>query len=122
MTRDDVIEALAAAGFCGIEAEGAAVYARVAPQAPEFRAEPLAEPMGDGWQLVLPWNVTPPVEAMALWNRRMGEARMDVLQGEARLVMPLPGREVLPRWAALAGEAEAHFIVWRRGRRDVEGM
>ena len=118
MTEQDVIDSLATAGFCGIEAEGGRVYARVAPQAPEFRAEAT----GDGWQLVLPWNVTPPPEAMEIWNRRMGEACMAVVQGEARLVMPLPGREVLPRWAALAGEAEAHFIAWRRGRRDVEGM
>ena len=118
MTAEDVAQALKAAGFCGIEADQGTVYARVVPQAPEFRVEP-----GDsGWWLVLPWNVTPPPEALALWNARMGEARMAVQQGEARLVMPFAGPDVLPRWAALAGEAEALFVAWRRGRRDVEGM
>ena len=118
MTPQDVAEALRAAGFCGIEAEGGVIYARVAPQAPEFRAEQGAA----GWRLVLPWNISPPPAALAAWNAAMGSARMRLVQGEAQLVMAYPGPEVLPRWAALAGEAEAHFIQWRRQRRPWEGM
>ncbi len=118
MTFDDVKAALAAAGFCGIETETGVVYARIAAQAPEFRAEATEA----GWRLVLPWNVRPPAQAMADWNARMGVARMQVIEGEAALVMPFTGPEDLPRWQALAAEAEAHFIRWRRARRPAEGM
>ena len=112
MTQDDVVAALMSAGFCGVEAEAGMVYARIAPQAPEFRLE------ADGW-LVLPWNVRPPEAAMADWNARMGAARMEIRAGEAALVMPYGD---LAQWAALAAEAEAHFIRWRRARRPAEGM
>lgn len=117
MTEEQVAQALAAAGFCGIEREGGVVFARVAAQAPEFRAEPVP----GGWQLVLPWNVRPPEDAIAQWNARMGDARITILRGEAALVMPFAA-DALPRWAALAAEAEAHFIRWRRGWRPLEGM
>lgn len=115
MTLDDVVSRLDAAGFCGIEADGGVVYARIAAQAPEFRAEAREA----GWQLVLPWNVRPLDAAMAEWNARMGRARMEVMAGEAALVMPFGD---LAQWAALAAEAEAHFIRWRRARRPAEGM
>ena len=115
MTLDDVVSRLDAAGFCGIEADGGVVYARIAAQAPEFRAEAYEA----GWRLVLPWNVRPPEAAMAEWNARMGRARMEVMAGEAALVMPFGD---LAQWAALAAEAEAHFIRWRRARRPAEGM
>lgn len=115
MTLDDVVDRLNGAGFCGIEADTGVVYARIAAQAPEFRAE-----AGEaGWRLVLPWNVRPPEAAMADWNARMGRARMEVIAGEAALVMPFGD---LAAWAALAAEAEAHFIRWRRARRPAEGM
>ncbi len=117
MTGDEVRAALVAAGFCGIEAEGGTVYARLAPTAPEFRAE-----RGEaGWRLVLPWNVRPPETALAAWNADNGAARMEIRQGEAALVMPFAAPSDLPRWAALAAEAEAHFIAWRRARRPAEG-
>lgn len=112
MTQEDVVAALTEAGFWGVEAEGGVVYARIAAQAPEFRVEP------EG-RLVLPWNVRPPEAAMADWNARMGAARMEVIAGEAALVMPYGD---LAHWAALAAEAEAHFIRWRRARRPAEGM
>ncbi|WP_151717350.1 hypothetical protein [Gemmobacter serpentinus] len=115
MTPDDVERAFLDAGFCGVERDGAQVYARIAAQAPEFRAE---ETEG-GWRLVLPWNVRPPVTAMEAWNENMGFARMQIIAGEAALVMPLGD---LAQWAALAAEAEAHFILWRRARRPAEGM
>jgi len=118
MTGAEVQAAFATAGFCGVEAEGGVVYARVTPQSPEFRAEETEA----GWRLLLPWNVTPPAEAMAAWNALMGAARMELHQGEARLVMGFPGPQVLIRWAALAAEAEVHFIRWRRDRRPWEGM
>ena len=119
MTPDDVVNLLLVAGFCGVERDGGVVYARTAPQSPEFRAE-AAEA---GWRLVLPWNVRPPEAAMADWNARMGPARMGVIAGEAALVMSwgdLAGD--LAHWAGLAAEAEAHFIRWRRARRPAEGM
>ena len=56
---------------------------------------------------------------MADWNARMGAARMEIRAGEAALVMPYGD---LAQWAALAAEAEAHFIRWRRARRPAEGM
>lgn len=118
MTEGDVKAALAAAGFCGIEIEAGVAYARTAAQAPEFRAEQTEA----GWRLVLPWNVRPPAQAMEDWNGRMGVARMQVIEGEAALVMPFAGPQDLPRWQALAAEAEAHFIRWRRARRPAEGM
>ncbi|WP_149140117.1 hypothetical protein [Gemmobacter caeruleus] len=116
MTDDEAEAALRAAGFCGIEAEAGVIYARIAAQAPEFRAEATEA----GWRLVLPWNVRPPAAAMDDWNSRMGSARMQVIAGEAALVLPWP--EDLAQWAALAAEAEAHFIRWRRARRPAEGM
>lgn len=118
MKQDYVKNALQAAGFCGIDEDGGVIFARVAAQAPEFRVEAHE----GGWRLVLPWNVRPPEEAMEDWNARLGVARMEIRQGEAALVMPWGGAEDLPRWAALAAEAEAHFIRWRRGRRPAEGM
>lgn len=118
MTLDDVVERLNMARFCGIEADAGVVYARIAAQAPEFRAEAREA----GWHLVLPWNVRPLDAAMADWNARMGRARMEVIAGEAALVMPLVDSGDLAQWAALAAEAEAHFIRWRRARRPAEGM
>lgn len=119
MTPEDVETRIRQAGFCGVERDGGTIYARIAPQAPEFRAE-----AGEaGWRLVLPWNVRPPEAAMVAWNDRMGAARMVVIAGEAALVMPLGARhEDLALWGALAAEAEAHFIRWRRARRPAEGM
>lgn len=117
MTLDDIQAALGSAGFCGIETEAGVAYARIAPQAPEFRVEETEA----GWRLVLPWNVRPPALAMEDWNARMGVARMQVIEGEAALVMPFAGPQDLPRWQALAAEAEAHFIRWRRARRPAEG-
>lgn len=118
MTLDDVRTALAATGFCGIEVEAGVAYARTAPQAPEFRAEATDA----GWRLVLPWNVRPPAAAVEDWNARMGAARIQLIDGEAALVMPLVGPGDLTRWQGLAAEAEAHFIQWRRARRPAEGM
>lgn len=123
MTLDEVQAAFVAAGFCGIEGDQGVIYARIAPQAPEFRAELCADGgEGLGWRLVLPWNVRPPQAAIAAWNALMGAARMEILAGEACLVMPFPDRGVLIRWAELAAEAEVHFIRWRRERRPAEGM
>ena len=64
----------------------------------------------------------PPAAAIEDWNARMGVARIQLIDGEAALVMPLAGPGDLPRWQALAAEAEAHFIQWRRARRPAEGM
>lgn len=118
MNVDDIQAAFAAAGFCGIETEAGVAFARTAAQAPEFRAEQTEA----GWRLVLPWNVRPPALAMADWNARMGVARIQVIEGEAALVMPFNSTADLARWQALAAEAEAHFIRWRRARRPAEGM
>lgn len=117
MTAEQIGSALAEAGFCGVEVEAGKAYARVTPQAPEFRAEP--DP--DAWRLVLPWNVCPPEAAVAEWNARPGPARIEMILGEAALVMAFSA-ETLPQWASLASEAEAHFIRWRRARRPAEGM
>ena len=79
-----------------------AIDARIAAQAPEFRAEAREA----GWHLVLPWNVRPPEAAMANWNARMGLARMGVIAGEAALVSAAEGAWLAP----------GAVIVWEEGQ------
>lgn len=116
-----MIEALKAAGFPGVEAEGEVIHARLWSASVEFTARPEE----GGWRLALQWPLRASAAQIAAWNDGHPEAPMDLHLGETRLSMRLQSGdgEALHRWSALAEEAVATCIRWRRAQRAPgEGM
>lgn len=116
-----MIEALRAAGFPGVEAEGEVIHARLWSASVEFTARQEA----GGWRLALQWPVRASEAQMAGWNSGHPDAPMDLHLGETRLSMLVQPQDsaALHLWAALAEEAVAACIRWRRAQRAPgEGM
>lgn len=116
-----MIDALRAAGFPGVEAEGGVIHARLWSSSVEFTATPEA----GLWRLALQWPVRATRAQMADWNIAHPETVMDIHLGETRVSMMVDGQnaDALYLWAALAEQAVAHCIRWRRVQRAPgEGM
>lgn len=116
-----VEEALVAAGFAGVEREGAVVFARDGAEAPEFTVE-----VAGGWRFALPFAVRATEGERADWMRANPAGRLDIEAGETRLVMVLAeGADVaagLEVWRGLVRAASQAAVVWRRRQRRVHGM
>ncbi|MFM7444480.1 MAG: hypothetical protein ACKO2N_11295, partial [Tabrizicola sp.] len=89
-----------AAGFPGVAVEGDVIFARLSASGAEFRAEP----EGADWCLSLSWPVRASASQMAGFEALHPGTRMDIFQGETRLMLR-GGPGDLARWAALAESA-----------------
>jgi hypothetical protein len=113
--------ALMAAGFPGVEEDDGILHARLWSSSVEFTATR----EGGGWRLALQWPVRASAAQLAAWAARHPDAPMDLHEGETRVTLWLAdGQEAgLHRWAAIAEEAVATCIGWRRAQRAPgEGM
>ncbi|MBE2278204.1 MAG: hypothetical protein IAE87_18125 [Rhodobacteraceae bacterium] len=115
-----MLTALRQAGFPGIEAEGATIYARLSASGAEFRADPWAE----GWRLSLTWPLRASPRQRTGWTAAHPQAPMDLFRGETRITMATRAEAAdLVAWAALAEAAVAEMIRWRHLQRAPgEGM
>lgn len=117
-------QALAEAGFPGVELGEVVIFARIdGPASAEF--EVLAAE--GGFRLVLRWNIRPTASALADWNARHSEAQLSCDLGEATLSMLVPagGQELaaaLRRWSDHALEAAVLVSHWRQDQRPIHGM
>lgn len=111
-----MIEALKAAGFPGVEASGDVIHARLWASSLEFTATPVA----GRWKFALQWPFRATDAQRALWNGSYPDAPMDLYLGETRVSMLVLEMDVatLHRWAAVAEDAVAHLIRWRREQRQ----
>lgn len=111
-------EALVAAGFVGVEREGAVVFARDGAEAPEFTVE--------GGRFALRFAVRATEAEREAWMRAHPAGRLDIAEGETRLVMVLPeGADLeagLAVWRDLTRACERAAVSWRRRQRPVHGM
>jgi hypothetical protein len=117
-----MLSALKAAGFLGVEAEGAVIHARLWAASTSFTATPEA---GDLWLLALSWPLRASAAQIAGWNIMHPDQQMDISAGETRICMRLRTGDLagLQLWGAVAEEAVAHFVRWRRAQRAPgEGM
>ncbi|MFN3846939.1 MAG: hypothetical protein ACK4RZ_14110 [Paracoccaceae bacterium] len=110
-----MIEALKAAGFPGVEADGPIVHARLWASSLEFTASPRAS----DWRLCLQWPVRATAAQCASWTAAYPDCPMDIHLGETRVstVVDQTDIEALRRWAAVAEDAVAQMIRWRRAQR-----
>lgn len=115
-----MIEALRQAGFPGVEAEGEVIHARLSASGVEFRAEP----EGTGWRLSLYWPMRANPAQIAEWMARHPGVQMDIAQGETRVSLRSEAAaKDLIHWAAVAEDAVAQLVRWRRAQRAPgEGM
>lgn len=113
-----VEEALVAAGFVGVEREGAVVFARDGAEAPEFAVE--------AGRFALRFPVRATEAEREAWMRAHPAGRLDIFEGETRLVMVLPeGADLaagLAVWRGLVRAGSAAAVVWRRRQKPVYGM
>ncbi|MDR7123409.1 hypothetical protein [Pseudotabrizicola sp. 4114] len=111
-----MIEALRQAGFLAVEAEGDTIHARLWAASVDFTSTP----EGDHWHLALQWPVRANDAQRAQWNAAHPDAAMDIHNGETRLSMRVPPGDVqaLHLWTALAEQAVADLIRWRRAQRQ----
>ena len=111
-------EALVAAGFVGVERVGDVVFARDGAEAPEFTIE--------GMRFALRFPVRAGEAERVAWMRAHPAGRLDIFEGETRLVMVLPeGADEaagLDLWRGLARAGSAAAVVWRRRQKPVYGM
>lgn len=116
-----MIDALRSAGFPGVVAEEGVVHARLWGSSVEFTATP-----EQGlWRLALQWPVRATEMQRSAWNLLHPTAPLDIHLGETRLSMLVSGSDPaeLHFWAAVAEEAIARMISWRRAQRQPgEGM
>lgn len=121
MTPDEIAFALRTAGFVGVEAEGAVVFARGdGPAATEFTAERGA----GGVTLTLRFDVRAPEAALADW-RISQKGRLEIVKGETHLSLTLAEADLaaaLPRWRRLMQAAAKQAVAWRRGQKPLHGM
>lgn len=115
MSIAGLAQALAAAGFPGVEIEGDQVFARLSAADGEFSAW-----VEDGlWQLQILRPLRAPVAELDRWAADHPGAVLDLHRGETRLrlsVTPGDGAR-LARWAALAEELLARSVRWRQAQR-----
>lgn len=111
-----MITALRKAGFLAVEAEGDIIYARLWASSVEFTATP----DGDHWRLALLWPVRTTDAQRAQWNASHPAAPMDLHNGETRLSLHVAADDpqTLALWAALAEQAIALMVRWRRAQRQ----
>ncbi|MFN4155559.1 MAG: hypothetical protein ACK4HF_12970 [Paracoccaceae bacterium] len=111
-----MITALRQAGFLAVEAEGDLVHARLWASSVDFTATP----DGDQWLFALNWPVRASDAQRAQWNASHPDAPMDIHNGETRLSMRVTpdNPRALRLWAALAEQALAQLIRWRRAQRQ----
>lgn len=113
-------EALAAAGFSGIEEFDGVVYARSRPELPDFSATV----EGQSCLLAFAWPLRATSAQMAEWNLLHPGLAMDVHLGETRIrtraaVAPAALRD----WAEVIDAMVATCSLWRRAtRQQDEGM
>ena len=114
-------QALVAAGFVGVEREGAVVFARDGAEAPEFTVDSVG-----GLRFALRFPVRATEGEREAWMRGHPAGRLDIEAGETRLVMALPeGGDVaagLELWRGLMRDAAQAAVVWRRRQKPVHGM
>lgn len=117
-----VEETLVAAGFVGVEREGAVVFARDGAEAPEFTAEAA----GAGLRLALRFAVRASEAERVAWMRAHPAGRLEIVAGETELSVVLPaGADVaagLVLWRGLMREAAQAAVGWRRGQKPLHGM
>jgi len=114
----DMMAALQAAGFAGVEMQAGAIYARIDPNLPEFTVQPEAE----AWRFSIQWPVRANAAQIANWNALHPQAPIDVDLGETRLQFR-GGAQDLAVWADHARAMVAQCIRWRRETRARdEGM
>ena len=111
-----MIDALRQAGFLAVEAEGDILHARLWASSVEFTATP----EGDQWRLALHWPLRATETQRAAWTTSHPTCPMDIHNGETRLSMRVNPDEqaALHLWAALAEQALAQMIRWRRAQRQ----
>ncbi|TGD67705.1 hypothetical protein EYC08_03350 [Tabrizicola sp. WMC-M-20] len=111
-----MIAALRTAGFLAVEVEGDVLHARLWASSVDFTATP----EGDQWRLALYWPVRASDAQRAQWNATHPDAPMDIRNGETRLSMRVSSDDPqrLSLWAALAEEAIAQMVRWRRAQRQ----
>ncbi|NEX45958.1 hypothetical protein [Pseudotabrizicola algicola] len=109
-------DALQQAGFLAVEAEGDTLHARLWASSTDFTATP----EGDHWLLALHWPLRASEAQRSDWNAAHPRAPLDIHNGETRLTMRVRADDAaaLPLWAALAEEAVAQMIRWRRAQRQ----
>ena len=111
-------EALVAAGFVGVERVGDVVFARDGAEAPEFTVE--------GLRFALRFPVRAGEAEREAWMRAHPAGRLDIAEGETRLVMVLPGGADLAAgldiWRGLVRAAAQAAVGWRRRERPLHGM
>jgi hypothetical protein len=114
----DLEAALVAAGFLGVEREGAVIFARDGAEAPEFTVE--------GRVFAQRFPLRADEADRAAWMRAHPAGRLEIAEGETRLVMVLPegadpaaGMEV---WRGLMRAAAWAAVGWRRRERPLHGM
>lgn len=111
-------EALVAAGFVGVERSGEVVFARDGAEAPEFTVE--------GRVFALRFPVRAGEAEREAWMRANPAGRLDISEGETRLVMVLPeGADLvagLDVWRGLVQGCARAAVGWRRRERHLHGM
>jgi len=111
-------EALVAAGFVGVERAGDVVFARDGAEAPEFTVE--AE------RCLLRFPVRAGEADRTAWMRAHPAGRLEIHEGETRLVMVLPEgadlAEALAVWRGLVRACARAAVGWRRRERPLHGM
>ena len=114
-------QALAAAGFPGVEEADGVIYARLGGNGPEFQA--MAAP-GGGWWLSLCYPVRLGPAELIAWNANHPQSGADLHEGETRLRMLCDGGQAaLALWARDCDEMLSLALRYRRGQRlRGEGM
>ena len=114
----DLERALEAAGFVGVERVGEVIFARDGAEAPEFTVE--------AGRCALRFPVRAGEADRAAWMRAHPAGRLDIHEGETRLVMVLPeGGDLaagLTLWRGLVRAAAQAAVGWRRRERPLHGM
>lgn len=113
--------ALRAAGFAGVEVDGATVFARLVSADVEFSGREMA----GMWEMTISRPVRASAAQRAGWAARHPAAELDIHDGETRLrgrIAAGDGAGLL-QWTALAEEMVVACIGWRRAQRARgEGM
>ena len=119
MTADDLVAALRAAGFDGVEHDGGTLFARTHASAAEFQIT------GDGgrWTATFAHPVRAPGSDLVAWNALCPHASLDIHRGETRLSMQLNRPDDLSEWRRVLLAMMARSLDWRRIQRQKdEGM
>jgi hypothetical protein len=113
-------EALAAAGFSGIEELDGVLYARSRPELPDFTA--IAE--GESHLLAFSWPLRATSAQIADWSRLHPGVAMDIHLGETRIrTRAAADPAALRDWAEVIDAMVATCSLWRRAtRQQDEGM